>query len=34
MARVLLKNLNIILMDEPTSSLDNISESCIMEQLF
>lgn len=33
-ARAVLKKPKLLLMDEPTSSLDNISESIIMEKLF
>ncbi|MFA9377709.1 MAG: peptidase domain-containing ABC transporter [Lachnotalea sp.] len=33
-ARAILKNPKVILMDEPTSSLDNISENKIMDSLF
>lgn len=33
-ARAILKNPQVILMDEPTSSLDNISENKIMDNLF
>jgi|GEM_PF-1983126 len=33
LARVLFKNPDLIILDEPTSSLDNISEKCIMETI-
>lgn len=33
-ARAVLKNPKVILMDEPTSSLDNMSERRVMENLF
>lgn len=33
-ARAILKNPKLVLLDEPTSSLDNVSEECILEHLF